>query len=120
MIAPWICCVLPEVSKITSKLASDLPYAGRADVYIALVCVGIPEGKPQPIAGAMAGQMLQKELRIVGSAVGSRKEAIEVLELARRGVVKMHYRVEKKEKLGEIFKEMEEGKLKGRVVLDLS
>jgi propanol-preferring alcohol dehydrogenase len=32
----------------------------------------------------------------------------------------MHYRVEKKEKLGEIFKEMEEGKLKGRVVLDLS
>lgn len=86
----------------------------------ALVCVGIPEGTPQPIKGAMAGQMLQKELRIVGSAVGSRKEAIEVLELAKRGVVKMHYRVEKKEKLGEVFKEMEEGKLKGRVVLDLS
>jgi len=81
--------------------------------------VGIPEGEAVPIAGAKAGQMLQKELRIVGSAVGSRAEAIECLELARRGVVKMHYRVEPKEKLGEIFKEMEEGKLQGRVVVTL-
>jgi propanol-preferring alcohol dehydrogenase len=34
--------------------------------------------------------------------------------------VKTHYRTEKMDKLTEVFKEMDEGKLQGRVVLDLS
>jgi len=102
--------------------ASNAAYATAMDMLRfrgTLVCVGIPEGEAVPIAGAKAGQMLQKELRIVGSAVGSRAEAIECLELARRGVVKMHYRVEPKEKLESVFREMEEGKLQGRVVVTL-
>lgn len=56
----------------------------------------------------------------MGSAIGTRKEAIECLELAKRGIIKLHYRVEPKEKLGEVFQEMAAGKLQGRVVLDLS
>lgn len=31
------------------------------------------------------------ELNIVGSAVGTRKEAIETLDLAARGIVKTHF-----------------------------
>jgi propanol-preferring alcohol dehydrogenase len=85
-----------------------------------VVCVGIPEGDPVPIKGALPGMMVAAGTSIVGSAVGDRKEAIETLEFAARGVVKTHYRLEKMDKLDSVFKEMDEGKLKGRVVLDLS
>jgi propanol-preferring alcohol dehydrogenase len=49
-----------------------------------LVCVGVPEGKAQPIATADPATMLAQELRIVGSAVGNRKDAMETLEMASR------------------------------------
>ncbi|KAF2263448.1 GroES-like protein [Lojkania enalia] len=85
-----------------------------------VVVVGIPEGKPVPIESAMPHVMVAKALTIVGIAVGTRKEAIETLDFAARGVVKTHYRVEKMDKLTEVFQEMDAGKMKGRVVLDLS
>lgn len=85
-----------------------------------VVCVGIPEGDMKPIASANAGVMVGKALQIVGSAVGTRKEAIEAVEFAARGIVKTHYRVEKLDKLTDVFKEMDAQKLKGRVVIDLS
>jgi len=85
-----------------------------------LVCVGVPEGDPQPIALADPGRILTSQLRIVGSAVGTRKEAIETLEMASRGVVKTHFTVEKMDKLTDVFERMDKGKLIGRVVLDLS
>lgn len=52
--------------------------------YGTLVCVGVPEGDPQVIGGADPATMLASSLRIVGSAVGNRKDAIETLEMARR------------------------------------
>jgi propanol-preferring alcohol dehydrogenase len=64
--------------------------------------------------------MVGKALQIVGSAVGDRREAIETLEFAARGIVKTHFRVEKMEALTGVFEEMHKGELKGRVVLDLS
>lgn len=85
-----------------------------------VVCVGIPEGDMKPIASATAGVMVAKALQIVGSAVGTRKEAIEAVEFAARGIVKTHYRIEKMDKLTDVFKEMDTQKLKGRVVIDLS
>lgn len=85
-----------------------------------VVCVGIPEGDPVPIQSAGAGLLVGKALQIVGSAVGSRKEAIETMDFAARGIVKTHFRVEKMEKLTQVFQEMHDQKLQGRVVLDLS
>jgi len=85
-----------------------------------LVCVGIPEGDLLPISSASPSLMIMKSLQIVGSAVGSRNEAIETMDFAARGIIKTHFRVEKMDKLTEVFKEMDEGKLQGRVVLDLS
>ena len=49
-----------------------------------------------------------------------RREAIETLELAERGIVKTHFTTEKMENLTKVFEEMDKGTLKGRVVLDLS
>ncbi|KAK6495063.1 hypothetical protein TWF481_003090 [Arthrobotrys musiformis] len=85
-----------------------------------MVCVGIPDGVDTPINGATASQIATSQKQIIGSAVGSREETIECLEAAERGEAKVEVRIEKLEKLGEIFKEMEDGKLQGRVVLDLS
>ena len=85
-----------------------------------MVCVGIPEGDAQPIANADPAKFIVQQLNIVGSAVGNRKEAIETLEMASRGVMKTHFTVEKMDKLNDVFHAMDAGKLQGRVVLDLS
>ncbi|KAF7593387.1 hypothetical protein BBP40_011576 [Aspergillus hancockii] len=85
-----------------------------------MVCVGIPENNPQPIASALPVTLIGKHCNITGSAVGNRTEAIEVLEFAARGVVQTHFRTEKMDKLTGVFEEMGQGKLQGRVVLDLS
>ena len=85
-----------------------------------LVCVGMPEGELTPIAKAYPNTMCAKMLNITSVAVGNQKEAREVLEFAARGIVKTHHRVEKMEGLTSVFEEMGEGRLMGRVVLDLS
>ncbi|KAF2498122.1 GroES-like protein [Lophium mytilinum] len=105
------------LSAANAAYASSIPllrFGGR------VVCVGIPEGAALPIASAAPQILVAKALSIVGVAVGDRKEAGEVLELAARGVVKTHYRVEKMEKLTDVFEEMDQGRLRGRVVLDLA
>lgn len=66
------------------------------------VCVGIPEGKPVPIGSALPQFIIAKELRVVGVAVGSRRDAIETLDFAARNLVKVHYRIEKMDKLAEV------------------
>lgn len=83
------------------------------------MCVGMPEGDMVPIAKAFPAMMVAMEQNIKGSAVGNQREAIEVLEMAARGVVKTRLRIEKMDKLTEVFQEMSEGKMQGRVVLDL-
>jgi len=85
-----------------------------------LVCVGIPEGSLQPIANAYPGTILGNQTKIVGSTVGSQREAMEILGFAARGIVKTHYRIEKLDKLGSVFQQMHDRTLEGRVVLDLS
>lgn len=57
--------------------------------------------------------------KIKGSAVGNQREALEVLDMAARGIVKTHYQIKKMENLTEVFQQMSEGKMIGRVVLDL-
>lgn len=59
------------------------------------------------------------EQKIVGSAVGDRREAIETLDLASRGLIKTHFKTESMENLTDIFQRMEKGEIQGRIVLDL-
>jgi len=102
--------------------AANAAYASGIDLLRfggRLVCVALPEGTPVPIGGALPQIIVMKELTIVGVAVGNRREAIETLNLAARGLVRSTLRTEKLDKLSDVFHEMEEGKLHGRVVLEL-
>ncbi|CAL5868452.1 uncharacterized protein PFLUO_LOCUS2678 [Penicillium psychrofluorescens] len=85
-----------------------------------LVCVGIPEGDPKAIATAFPSSFISKHYTITGSAVGNRTDAIKTLDFAARGIISAHFRTEKMDALTGVFQEMAEGKLQGRVVLDLS
>lgn len=51
--------------------------------------------------------------------VGDRKDAIEVMQLAERGIIKTHLTRAKMEDMTEVFKNMEDGLLIGKVVLEL-
>ncbi|KAL8807492.1 MAG: hypothetical protein Q9182_000657 [Xanthomendoza sp. 2 TL-2023] len=102
--------------------ASNKAYAQSIDMLRfggTMVCVGIPEGQPEPIGNAFPAKMVFKNITIASTAVGNRRDAIEVMDFAARGVVKTVYRTEKVEKLNDVFQEMHEGKLSGRVVIDL-
>jgi alcohol dehydrogenase, propanol-preferring len=121
-----------EVKKATKGLkahavivlnAANQAYAQGLDLLRfggTLVCVGLPEGEMKPIAKAFPSVMVTRAQKIRGVAVGDRREAIETLELAERGLLKTHFQVKKMGDLDQVFKDMEEGKLQGRVVLDLS
>jgi propanol-preferring alcohol dehydrogenase len=85
-----------------------------------LVVVGLPEGELKPIATAYPQFLVGKAQSIVGVAVGDRKEAIETLQFAERGLVKTHFSTCKMEDMTSIFEKMDRGELQGRVVLDLN
>ena len=84
-----------------------------------LVCVGMPEGEAEGFVGAFPTALAGRMISVVGSAVGNRAEAMEVLQMAARGLVKTTYRTEPMEKLQSVLEEMRDGKLTGRVVLEL-
>jgi propanol-preferring alcohol dehydrogenase len=52
--------------------------------------------------------------------VGDRKDAIEVMQLAERGIVETNLKKAKMEDLTKVFNEMEDGLLIGKVVLEMS
>ncbi|KAI0397405.1 alcohol dehydrogenase-like protein [Xylariaceae sp. FL0594] len=87
-----------------------------------LVCVGMPEGEPVPIANAFPSRMVVQELRIVSSAVGNRADAAATLDMAARGdvVVRFPVRTVGLGDLQAVFEDMARGKIVGRVVLDFS
>ncbi|KAL8661813.1 MAG: hypothetical protein Q9202_005239 [Teloschistes flavicans] len=102
--------------------ASNKAYAQAIDMLRfggTVVCVGVPEGDPVPMGNAFPAKLIFKGATIASTAVGTRKDAIEVLDFAARGVVNTVIRTEKLDKLTDVFQEMKEGKLNGRVVMDL-
>lgn len=80
-----------------------------------VVCVGMPEGEPVLMGGVYPNALLTSQKSVVGSSLGNQREAVEVLALAAKGLVRTKVRVEGMEKLTEVFAEMAEGKLEGRV-----
>lgn len=106
--------IAEEVMRLTGGLgaqavivatASNRAYAQALDFIRfngTVVCVGLPEGEPQPIAKSYPQALVYKQANIAAVAVGTRKDAIECMDFAARGVVKAHYRTEKMEKLTEV------------------
>ncbi|KAF8484336.1 GroES-like protein [Gautieria morchelliformis] len=80
-----------------------------------LVVVGMPAGK----LGADIFFTVYKSISIVGSYVGNRQDAIEALDIAASGKVKVRYAMKPLSKLEDTFKGLEEGSVVGRVVLDV-
>ncbi|KAH8116951.1 mannitol-1-phosphate dehydrogenase [Phellopilus nigrolimitatus] len=80
-----------------------------------LVVVGMPNA---PL-GANVFWTVFKSIRIVGSYVGNRQDAIEALEIAAAGKVKVHFALKKIGDLKSVFEGMEEGLIPGRTVLEM-
>lgn len=102
--------------------ASNAAYAQGVELLRpggTLVGVGMPGGKPVAIASAAPGLIVQKQLKVQGSILGNRQDAIDVLDLAARGVITLHYQTRRLEDLTHVFEDMESGTLSGRAVLDL-
>ncbi|ELU40300.1 mannitol-1-phosphate dehydrogenase MPDH1 [Rhizoctonia solani AG-1 IA] len=82
-----------------------------------LVAVGAPPGAKLEVDIIAS---IPRNITIKVSYVGNREDARQALDMVARGRVRTTCRVEPLAKLPEIFEEMQEGKLAGRVVLDLS
>jgi propanol-preferring alcohol dehydrogenase len=78
--------------------------------------VGLPAEPLQIPALAIVGG----ELRVMGSAVGTRQDVREILALASAGKVRCRTHSRPLEDVNEVFEEMRQGKIEGRVVLDLA
>ncbi|POY76685.1 putative Alcohol dehydrogenase [Rhodotorula taiwanensis] len=105
----------PHAAIITS--ASGSAYNQALDYlrpHGALVAVGLP---PDTYIKANVFSTVVKNLRIVGSYVGNRQDAIEALDFAARGKVKPQMVCEPLKNLESVYKRMEEGAIPGRIVL---
>lgn len=77
---------------------------------------GLPPGSfPLPIF-----EVVLKALTVRGSIVGTRLDLAEALSFAGDGLVHAHTRAEKLEDINDVFKRMHEGKIDGRIVLDIA
>ncbi|MCJ1470400.1 hypothetical protein MMC07_009045 [Pseudocyphellaria aurata] len=77
------------------------------------------EGDPLPLGKSYPAKLVLKQVTITAIAVGNRADAVEVLDFAARGIIRSQFRIEKMDRLTEVFQEMKDGKLMGRVVIDL-
>ncbi|XBW37227.1 hypothetical protein QEN19_002810 [Hanseniaspora menglaensis] len=82
-----------------------------------IVLVGLPAGA---VVKSDVFDHVIKSLKIVGSYVGNRADTREALEFFNRGLVKSEIKTVGLSQLSEVFKDMEAGKIVGRVVLDTS
>ncbi|KAI0314899.1 hypothetical protein OF83DRAFT_1063048 [Amylostereum chailletii] len=105
----------PHAAVITSPIGSAYDQAFE---YLrpvgTLVAIGMPTGYSFKYTVL---EIIAKNLRIVGSAVGNLQDAIEALDLVNRGKVQAHITLHKLDEINDIFKDMHDGKLVGRAVI---
>ncbi|KAJ7642859.1 hypothetical protein B0H17DRAFT_1104855 [Mycena rosella] len=82
-----------------------------------LVAVGLPSGRP--IFTVPIGLLVTKCLTIRGSAIGSRQDVAEALEIAARGKVKCHHEVKDFSEINAAFEDLAAQKVAGRIVLKM-
>lgn len=80
-----------------------------------MVLNGLPPGK----FDLSIFDMVLEGITVRGSIVGTRLDLKEALDIAAKGKVKAHISVEPIENINDIFKRMEQGKIEGRIVVDL-
>ncbi|GAA5984621.1 hypothetical protein JCM10908_003429 [Rhodotorula pacifica] len=105
----------PHAAVITSS--GGAAYAAALEYlrsHGTLVAVGVP---PDTYIKAPVFWLVIKNLRIVGSLVGNRQDAIEALDFVARGKVKPQIQVERLEDLESALGRIDSGKVAGRIVL---
>ncbi|KAJ4482227.1 chaperonin 10-like protein [Lentinula aciculospora] len=61
-----------------------------------------------------------KSISILGSYVGNRQDAVEAINIAARGQVKVHFVTRPLKDLEDVYEGMKAGKIAGRIILDMS
>ncbi|KIK66051.1 hypothetical protein GYMLUDRAFT_158703 [Collybiopsis luxurians FD-317 M1] len=61
-----------------------------------------------------------KSIQIIGSYVGNRQDAAEAVDIAARGLVKVHFKTRPLAELKDVYDGMMNGSIAGRIVLDMS
>jgi len=80
-----------------------------------MALVGLPPGKMSlPIFN-----MVLKRITVRGSIVGTRQDLEEALDFAGSGAVAAHFSWDKLENINDIFARMEDGRIDGRIVVNL-
>jgi propanol-preferring alcohol dehydrogenase len=103
--------VVTAVAKAAFNSAVDALRAGGR-----LVAVGLP---PEAMSLDIPRLVLDG-IEVVGSLVGTRQDLVEAFEFAAQGKVVPKVTLRPIEDINEIFDEMQQGKIKGRMVIDLS
>jgi propanol-preferring alcohol dehydrogenase len=81
-----------------------------------MVLNGLPPGK----FDLSIFDMVLDGITVRGSIVGTRLDLKEALDIAARGKVKAHIHVEPLHQINDIFERMEQGKIDGRIVIDMA
>jgi len=103
--------VVTAVAKVAFNSAVDALRAGGR-----LVAVGLP---PEAMSLDIPRLVLDG-IEVVGSLVGTRQDLVEAFEFAAQGKVVPKVTMRPIEDINEIFDEIQQGKIKGRMVIDLS
>ncbi len=103
--------VVTAVAKVAFNSAVDALRAGGR-----LVAVGLP---PEAMSLDIPRLVLDG-IEVVGSLVGTRQDLVEAFEFAAQGKVVPKVTLRPIEDINEIFDEMQQGKIKGRMVINLS
>ncbi|KIM61842.1 hypothetical protein SCLCIDRAFT_1215659 [Scleroderma citrinum Foug A] len=107
----------PHAALVTA--GTPIPYT-QALLYLrfggTLVGVGVPSNATLNVSFEI---LIGKEIKIIGSAVGSLQDAVEALDYAAKGKVKCQYTVRQLEDLESVIADLKRGDVAGRVVLKL-
>ena len=80
-----------------------------------MALVGLPPGKMSlPIFN-----MVLKRITVRGSIVGTRQDLEEAIDFAAEGKVKAHIHRRRLEEINDVFADLKDGKVDGRIVLEL-
>jgi len=100
--------------------ASSTGYAQAVDYLRAggtLMAVGLPGDAK--LEGSIWWTVF-KSINILGSYVGNRQDAVEALDIAAKGDVKVVFASKELKELSQIYEDMKAGKIAGRIVMDLT
>jgi alcohol dehydrogenase, propanol-preferring len=81
--------------------------------------IGLPGGKQDEIRLSIAA-VVNAEVSVRGSNVGTRLDLQEAIDFAARGLVRAHIARQPLENINDIFRRMKQGQITGRVVLEIN